>query len=125
MEDFDKQKGWSFYTQAVAELVESPWRLNDDGSLDYLAGQTPIAESVLTAKAAELQAAEPMRLLREKRDRLLSESDWTGASDTALTTEQQSGWRLYRQKLRDLPSTASPTLDENGQLQGVTWPTKP
>ena len=63
--------------------------------------------------------------IRLKRNRLLTESDWTGASDTALTTEQQSAWRLYRQHLRDLPSTASPTLDENGQLQGVTWPTKP
>ena len=99
--------------------------MNDDGSLDYLAGQTPIAESVLNAKAAELQAAEPMRLLREKRDRLLSESDWTGASDTALTGEQQSAWRLYRQHLRDLPNTAVPTLDDNGQLAGVTWPARP
>ena len=125
MEDFDKQKGWSFYTQAVAELVESPWRLNDDGSLDYLAGQTPIAESVLNAKAAELQAAEPMRLLRAKRNRLLVESDWTGASDTALTSEQQSAWRLSRQHLRALPNTAVPTLDDNGQLAGVTWPARP
>ena len=66
-----------------------------------------------------------LRLLRIERNRLLSESDWTGASDTALTTEQQSGWRLYRQHLRDLPSTTVPTLDENGQLQGVTWPMKP
>ena len=66
-----------------------------------------------------------LRLLRIERNRLLSESDWTGASDTALTTEQQSGWRLSRQHLRDLPSTTVPTLDENGQLQGVTWPMKP
>ena len=31
----------------------------------------------------------------------------------------------YRQALRDLPSTAKPKLDENGQLTNVTWPTKP
>ena len=66
-----------------------------------------------------------LRLLRIERNRLLSESDWTGASDTALTSEQQSAWRLYRQHLRDLPSTAVPTLGDNGQLAGVTWPMKP
>ena len=79
----------------------------------------------IQAKIAELQAAEPLRLLREKRNRLLVESDWTGASAPALTSEQQSAWRLYRQHLRDLPNTAVPTLDDNGQLAGVTWPARP
>ena len=31
----------------------------------------------------------------------------------------------YRQALRDMPSTAEPQLDEQGQLTNVTWPTKP
>ena len=31
----------------------------------------------------------------------------------------------YRQALRDLPSSTSPTLDEQGNLTNVTWPTKP
>jgi hypothetical protein len=34
-------------------------------------------------------------------------------------------WSTYRQALRDLPSTASPSLDENGNLTNVTWPNKP
>ncbi len=29
----------------------------------------------------------------------------------------------YRQALRDLPETADPQLDENGNLTNVTWPT--
>ena len=33
--------------------------------------------------------------------------------------------KKYRQDLRDLPSSAKPKLDENGNLTGVTWPTKP
>ena len=69
--------------------------------------------------------AQKIHALRQKRNRLLAESDWTGASDTALTSEQQSAWRLYRQHLRYLPSTAVPTLGDNGQLAGVTWPMKP
>ena len=79
------------------------------------------SESEIDAKLAELQAAEPLRLLREKRNRLLSDSDWTGASDTALTTEQQSAWRLYRQKLRDLPKG----LNTEFKVKNVKWPTKP
>ena len=121
MENFDKQKGWNFYTQAVAELVEAPWRLNDDGSLDYLAGQAQIAESALNAKAAELQAVEPLRLLRQERNRLLSESDWWASSDLVMSNDRQ----IYRQQLRDMPAFVTPTLDDSGQLSGVTCPEIP
>ena len=75
----------------------------------------------IDAKIVELQDAEPMRLLRLERNRLLQETDWRFRSD--LTPSQE--WIDYSQALRDLPSTASPELDENGQLSNVTWPTKP
>jgi len=74
-------------------------------------------------KIAELRAAKPMRLLREERNKRLQETDWWAAGDRidSMTNEQ----KIYRKQLRDLPSTASPELDENGQLTNVTWPTKP
>ena len=78
-------------------------------------------ESEIEKKLAELSAEEPMRLLREERNRRLQETDWRFRSD--LTPSQE--WIDYCQALRDLPSTASPELDENGQLINVTWPTKP
>ena len=78
-------------------------------------------ESEIEKKLAELSAVEPMRLLREERNRRLQETDWRFRSD--LTPSQE--WIDYCQALRDLPSTASPELDENGQLINVTWPTKP
>jgi len=58
---------------------------------------------------------------RFERNFLLAETDWWANSDLTMTQEQKN----YRKALRDLPSTASPELDENGQLTGVTWPTKP
>ena len=73
------------------------------------------------SKRQELRNAEPMRLLREERNRRLVETDWMANSDVTMTDE----WRTYRQALRDLPSTASPELDEQGNLTNVTWPTKP
>ena len=60
-------------------------------------------------------------ILRSERNLKLLETDWWCASDRAPTQAQLD----YRTALRDLPSTASPSLDENGNLTGVQWPTKP
>ena len=68
-----------------------------------------------------LALEEPMKRLRQERNRRLSETDWWVLPDRTASQEQKD----YRQALRDLPSTASPELDENGQLSNVTWPTKP
>jgi hypothetical protein len=62
-----------------------------------------------------------LKLLRKERRDKLSETDWWASSDLTMTTDQTA----YRKELRDLPSTASPELDSDGQLTGVTWPTKP
>ena len=82
----------------------------------------PTDEEIQT-KLTELKNAEPMRLLREERNQKLQETDWWAAGDRidSMTNEQ----KIYRKQLRDLPSTSSPELDENGQLSNVTWPTKP
>ena len=83
--------------------------------------QTQPSEEQIQEKLTELQNAEPMRLLRQERDRKLTETDWWCATDRTPTQAQLD----YRTALRDLPSTASPSLDENGNLTGVEWPTKP
>tara|TARA_B100001057_G_scaffold470014_1_gene530923 strand:- start:125 stop:538 length:414 start_codon:yes stop_codon:yes gene_type:complete len=74
-------------------------------------------------KKTELTNAEPMRLLRFERDRLLAETDWMANSDVTLA----DNWKTYRQSLRDLPASASPKLSSDGSLDmsSVTFPTKP
>ena len=77
-------------------------------------------------KKKALEDAEPMRLLRVERDRLLAECDWWASSDLTITTAQKK----YRQDLRDITKTASPKIIGNGPLtaldmSSVTWPTKP
>jgi len=74
-----------------------------------------------TDKLAELQAAEPMRLLRIERNKLLQQTDWRFRSD--LTPSQE--WIDYCQALRDLPANTEPQLDENGNLTNVNWPVPP
>jgi hypothetical protein len=45
--------------------------------------------------------AETMASLREKRNKLLKDTDWWGASDVTMSAKQKT----YRKKLRDLPGT--------------------
>ena len=79
--------------------------------------------SQVSAKKTELINAEPMRLLRVERNRLLAETDWMANSDVTLA----DNWKTYRQQLRDLPASASPKLSSDGSLDmsSVTFPTKP
>jgi len=112
------------YFQAVLALVGGQMSGPSDGPIskfNFDDGQTPPTEEAIQAKLTELQNAEPMRVLREERNHKLAQTDWWCASDRTPTQAQLD----YRTALRDLPSTASPSLDENGILTGVTWPTKP
>lgn len=53
--------------------------------------------------------------MRVHRDRLLAESDWTQLPDAPV---DRAAWAAYRQDLRDLPSTWTPSPT-------VTFPAKP
>ena len=91
--------------------------------LDWRASTTKPTETELNNKVSEMNAAEPMRLLREERNKRLVETDWMANSDVTMTDD----WKNYRQALRDLPASSSPKLTELDGLDftSVTWPTKP
>jgi hypothetical protein len=107
-----------FKSRAIKGLVGGPFHMTADFGIEYLGGQSPPTDSEIQAKVAELEAAEPMRVLREERNLRLKQTDWWASSDLVMS----NGRKIYRQQLRDLPATASPTLDESGQLSGVEWP---
>ena len=94
---------------------------NEYSGLEWLDERPKPTEKEINDKIVELDSAEPLKLLREERNKRLQETDWRFRSD--LTPSQE--WIDYSQALRDLPSTATPKLDDNGQLTNVTWPTKP
>lgn len=70
--------------------------------------------SAVKAKADELKAAEPMKLLRAERDSRLAVTDWWASSDLTISDERKA----YRQELRDITKSAT-------SLDDVKWPTKP
>ena len=76
-----------------------------------------------TARDAEEKAfadAAPARALaslRDKRNRLLAETDYYALSDVTMSNDMKT----YRKDLRDLP-TGKDTVDK---CNNATWPTKP
>ena len=91
--------------------------------LDWRSSTTKPTETELNNKVSEMNAAEPMRLLREERNKRLAETDWMANSDVTMS----DAWKNYRQALRDLPASSSPKLTAIDGLDftSVTWPTKP
>ena len=85
--------------------------------------QTQPTETEVNSKISELDNAEPMRLLREERDKRIAKTDWRASSDLTLS----DAWKTYRQALRDLPASSTPKVDSFNKLDltSVTWPTKP
>lgn len=66
-------------------------------------------------------AEQSMNSLRAERNKRLAQTDWRASSDLTLSSE----WATYRQALRDLPANSTPTLDSDGNLQNVNWPSEP
>jgi len=72
--------------------------------------------SVVDLTAEEIAQVNESRwdYLREKRDKLLSETDYMALQDTPTLSEE---WSTYRQSLRDITNQPDPF--------NITWPTKP
>jgi hypothetical protein len=71
----------------------------------------------------EADSLEPMRLLRQERDKRLLATDWWAVSDRTITNAQKE----YRQLLRDITINATPTILPNNKLNldSINWPTMP
>ena len=117
------------YTTVDALSILRPgaeWIVRGDvySGIEWLdSGQTKPTETEINNKISELDSVEAMRLLRLERNARIAETDWRAASDLTIS----DAWKTYRQALRDLPATASPSLDSNYDLDltSVTWPTEP
>ena len=62
------------------------------------------------------------------RNALLIESDKIMISDYPITEEKREEWKVYRQSLRELPSTIDLTqlkMNSRFELINFTWPQKP
>ena len=106
------------YEISVRQGVEE---INGKWFAKYVVG--PVFTDTEEATAAEQEAAYRTRIdeqvatsVREQRDRLLAETDWTQSRD--VTLDNDADWTAYRQALRDITS-------QEGFPHNVTWPEKP
>tara|TARA_R100001377_G_scaffold76679_1_gene53689 strand:- start:347 stop:649 length:303 start_codon:yes stop_codon:yes gene_type:complete len=83
-----------------------------DKTVAYTAEEESAAD-IVDKEWADGASARTMIKIREKRDVLLSETDWWGASDNTMSDAQTA----YRSALRDVPAQAD--------MNNITWPTKP
>jgi len=111
--------------------IEYSWTLkgNSYSGLIWQDNRPQPTEAEIQAKIAELEAAEPLRLLRIERDRLLQQTDWEIQRNTERNIDSTE-LITYRNALRDLPqdisanNVPSPTLSETGELLFDHWPNR-
>ena len=83
--------------EALAKAI--PFTTEQNTQLQAYKDRTPVRE---------------MEKIRNQRNILLSETDWTGTSDLTMSDEMKT----YRQRLRDIP-------ENNTIYKDVDWGTKP
>lgn len=56
--------------------------------------------------------------IREKRNLLLKQSDWTQLLDSNLEQNKKNKWKTYREALRNIPQ-------DNSDPENISWPEEP
>jgi hypothetical protein len=103
-----------------ALLILAPgkeWSIQGSTLVWHSEGPYPTDQEI-AAKTSELEAAEPLALLRIERNDKLTESDWVVIKATETNTEISQSWKTYRQALRDITQSYQ-------SLDSVVWPAMP
>ena len=92
---------------------------------ESILGDMTIDWTTFKAKYDEEIIKYPMTILRLQRNQRILSTDWSQLGDVPVGIK--TTYESYRQALRDLPSSANPKLDADGNLDqsSFTWPTEP
>ena len=130
-----ENKNISFPSDITNELLETfnvyPVELRDSGyDDDYtkdVTELTPILSGSTYIQTYQIADADETTLnkrkeikwdeIRDNRNTLLSDSDWTQFQDSPITGSKLTEWQTYRQSLRDITTQENP--------YNISWPTKP
>ena len=94
---------------------------NDINTLTWENGTAPIPKEQILAKIPEVELDMALANLRQKRNKLLADTDYLVLPDSTLTPQKKSEWMTYRTNLRNL--TQGLTTVE--QINNVAYPVKP
>ena len=90
---------------------------NINGNQVQFTAEEETARDNEEAAWANAAPARALARLRERRNRLLAETDFYGNSDVTMSSDMTT----YRQAVRDLPDGK----DTVEKCENATWPTKP
>ena len=90
---------------------------NINGNIVQFTAEEETARDAEEKAWADAAPARALARLRERRNRLLAETDFYALSDNTLSDEMKK----YRKDLRDLPAGK----DTVEKCDNATWPTKP
>jgi len=99
----------------VQTVVRDPEPHNDETAVNEETGETyKTGRWVIGYTVENKPQGQAEDVVRNKRDRLLQQTDWMALSDNTMTP----AWASYRQSLRDITA-------QEGFPYNVIWPTKP
>jgi len=93
----------------------------DSCTIDWLNGTTPISKADIQAQLTGAEFDIAIRNLRQKRNTLLSKTDYIVIKAKETGTTISTAWKTYRQELRDITENLT-TVEE---VEAVVFPTKP
>ena len=102
--------GYVEYTPYTQEFDDDQMQLIDT----YDSSSNSVKQSVIERPD---KTAQVLKRVREKRNKLLADSDWTRLDDVYMNAGVKTKWEDYRKQLRD--------ITENIDLDNVAWPTPP
>ena len=111
---------WDKQTKAIRKInpnAEFTIKENDLTTIEWYNDTTPISIADIEAQYTTVEFEDAMENLRTKRNALLQETDYHGASDMTMSSEMTT----YRQQLRDLTNGLTTVAD----VEAVVFPTKP
>jgi hypothetical protein len=79
----------------------------------------PGADGKPVAEAKIFTNDELIAQVRAKRDRLLTDCDFTQLPDSPISAEQRTAWAIYRERLRNLPEACA------ADPASAVWPQAP
>lgn len=116
---------YTHYDPDTGEIIMAFTGTNEDAELNtpYIEGEYDPKTYIIVDGVAVEKSGTPfeetdeyfLNLLRQQRDMLLQQSDWTQVPDAPV---DQAAWATYRQALRDLPAN---TTDPRNPV----WPSQP
>jgi hypothetical protein len=108
-------------SQAMRSLVGHDFQhmiANTDYDKFIVVGAEKPSKEAFEAKFQELIDAQPLKELREERNKRLADVDWVFSEDYSIEDDSYKQWLTYRKALRDLPSATE-------DPENPVWPEQP